>query len=648
MNMLRATLTLSILALAASAGAAPSMTLSGVVFNGSGEPVAQTRLQLPVTAPEHRIVLSPPTATERATRKVKQAAERRHPAPMQIGIAREVPAALGSVDLAQMAWQAAADGSYSARIVIESPQAQAIRTELRLSGSPDGITFSFGSADPNAEAFGPFDWSQLESMSRWSPVIEGASVVIEIALRPGITPAGRSLTIPRIAHHDVSFNPQSTTLLKASGIGASGACNIDVACIASQSPVAATTAASVARINFLADRDPDVADGTPLLCSGSLVNSTNAQGQSTQIPYFLTANHCIRTAIAAGTIQFSWFFQAATCSGSTAPNAKMTTGGAALMYTNADVDVTLLRLNVLPPAGVFLAGWDATPPFPGASIFTLHHPSGDLTKFSAGTLAGYGHYCEFVDRFDRCTQLQGSYLRVNYSQGTTEGGSSGGGVYTVDSTGAYRLRGVLHGGDASCEKPNDPDYFSRFDLAFPAVSQILVGVAQPSGGTNAIEYYNVDLDHYFLTSFADETTAIESGAAGAGWVRTGYTFPVGNGLTSAQVAVCRFYAPLPNSHFYTADADECAQVKRDPGWRFEGNAFNILLPASASCPANTIPIFRAYNNGFVSNNSNHRYTTSPYIYQWMLAQPSVMSVLRGRPESTTRWSGESTVMCAPA
>ena len=37
--------------------------------------------------------------------------------------------------------------------------------------------------------------------------------------------------------------------------------------------------------------------------------------------------------------------------------------------------------------------------------------------------------------------------------------------------------------------------------------------------------------------------------------------------------VCRFYAKGPNSHFYTAEAVECAAVKNDPGWTFEGIAY---------------------------------------------------------------------------
>lgn len=278
-------------------------------------------------------------------------------------------------------------------------------------------------------------------------------------------------------------------------------------------------------------------------------------------------------------------------------------------------------------------------------MISLHHPMGDLKKFSAGNAVDFAH--DFDDLQSQGTFVpQGSYLRIHWVQGTTEVGSSGSGVYTRAAGGPYQLRGVLHGGDASCQDIDGLDYFARFDLAYPSISQFLAGVAQPVAGSNAIEYYNVDLDHYFITSFADETQFVESGGAGRGWVRTGYSFRIGTGaaVSPPNASVCRFYGnpainPAtgmrrgPNSHFYTADANECAQVKRDPGWFYETIAFAIQVPSGGTCPANTIPVFRLYNNGFATNNSNHRYTTSSVVYQFM---------------QTQNWSGEQTVMCAPA
>lgn len=156
----------------------------------------------------------------------------------------------------------------------------------------------------------------------------------------------------------------------------------------------------------------------------------------------------------------------------------------------------------------------------------------------------------------------------------------------------------------------------------------------PSG--TVVEFYNQTLKHYFRTAEAAEVTAILNGAAGPGWVRTNEDFLAWTaaGLKPANArAVCRFYAPGPNSHFYTSDPAECAQVKLDPGWRYEGVSFFAGdPPANSQCALGLIPLYRVYNNRFAFNDSNHRFTTSFATYQQMLAQG---------------WVGEHAVMCVP-
>ena len=190
--------------------------------------------------------------------------------------------------------------------------------------------------------------------------------------------------------------------------------------------------------------------GSTYLCTGSLINSTDASGVPQQIPYFVTAHHCVGNSTSASTINFYWFFQAATCDSLAVPNFQVTAGGASLLYTSYDVDLTFLRMNNNPPQGTFLAGWDATPVFPGVNVIALHHPLGDLKKYSAGQSVDFAHDFDDVQSPGNFVP-QGSYLRITWSQGTTEVGSSGGGVYTRSTGGQYQLRGVLHGGDASCQ-----------------------------------------------------------------------------------------------------------------------------------------------------------------------------------------------------
>ncbi|MES2935443.1 MAG: hypothetical protein V4805_18375 [Pseudomonadota bacterium] len=171
-----------------------------------------------------------------------------------------------------------------------------------------------------------------------------------------------------------------------------------------------------------------------------------------------------------------------------------------------------------------------------------------------------------------------------------------------------------------------------------AADSLLADYTAPSSAAGAaVEFYNTDLQHYFLTADTAEMAGIAAGSAGAGWRKTGYTINAGN---LSGTPVCRFYGnPAlnaagirmgPNSHFYTHSNTECEWVKNDPGWIYEGLAFSAFGAPDGACPLTQIPVMRAYNNDFAHNNSNHRYTTSREMYRSMLA---------------AGWSGEGAVFC---
>jgi hypothetical protein len=165
-----------------------------------------------------------------------------------------------------------------------------------------------------------------------------------------------------------------------------------------------------------------------------------------------------------------------------------------------------------------------------------------------------------------------------------------------------------------------------------------------SASVAAVEFYNTNLDNYFITADANEAAQIDGGSAGAGWIRTGNTFESGG-----NTSVCRFYgsqSPGPNSHFYTVDSAECQGLADqqipagDPrkltvkSWNFESFDFVSTPPTNGSCPGGTVPVYRAYNNGFSRGvDSNHRITSNLTSIQQQVA---------------CGWSNEGVVMCAPS
>ncbi|MBI4741615.1 MAG: hypothetical protein HY777_08765 [Betaproteobacteria bacterium] len=167
----------------------------------------------------------------------------------------------------------------------------------------------------------------------------------------------------------------------------------------------------------------------------------------------------------------------------------------------------------------------------------------------------------------------------------------------------------------------------------PAHSVQWVEVQSPVSAATAIEYYHAGFGHYFITASPEEADLIDSGVL-QGWSRTGETFKVYTLNTPGAANVCRFFttsfAPK-SSHFYTPSATECASVKGNPNWQYEGLVFSVAPAASSSCPTGTVPIYRLYNNG-QSGAPNHRYTASPAIVSTMAAQG---------------WANEGVSMCSP-
>jgi hypothetical protein len=68
-------------------------------------------------------------------------------------------------------------------------------------------------------------------------------------------------------------------------------------------------------------------------------------------------------------------------------------------------------------------------------------------------------------------------------------------------------------------------------------------------------------------------------------------------------------------------------------WNFKSLDFLTKVPINGACPANTSPVYRAYNNGFSRDiDSNHRIAND---------QTAIQEIV------TRGWINEGVVMCAP-
>ena len=435
---------------ALAAIAAPATQVSGERAVPSPKALQQNpafRLASMADSATARTTLAPLPANEAAAIVATSTGDEKR---IRVGVRRDVNAAAGAkLAAAPARWVIAADGSQAMRVSLTSPGAQSLRLALSIRGLPANAEMRFA-GNVGAQPVGPIAGSEGEGATSaqglfWTPVTEGDTQTVEIWLPRGIDSSAVRVEMRGASHMGARA---SDGFKLATGQGASGACEQDVACMTPMTEAFANAARSVAKMVF-------TEDGATYICSGTLLNDTDP---TSQVPYFFTAAHCIGSQAAASTLNTYWYFEAASCQGKSAGDYRQLAGGATLLYANANSDAALLRLKDNAPDGAWFSGWDSTALTAGSAIVAIHHPAGDLKKVSIGQAVGL-----------QAGAGGASFSTAGWLAGSTEPGSSGSGLFTMSGS-QYVLRGGLKGGSASCgvtgnvNDPSNRDYYSRLDL----------------------------------------------------------------------------------------------------------------------------------------------------------------------------------------
>jgi lysyl endopeptidase len=390
----------------------------------------------------------------------------------RLAIAQSTVVALNPANSGQ--WQAAADGGLLWRLRVRLPGATDLHLGFESGKLPSGASlWVIGDKDYYE---GPY--TADDAMPLWIPMIPGDTAIVEIHL-----PAGSKATpnLPQLSDVGGGFRNLFNPSPRIGQPGASGACNINVVCPLGQ-PYGAEDRA-LAYYEFRAD------NGTTYICTATLLNDVPADRKN----YVITAAHCMSSQTETATMRLYWNYQSADCVITTGWSFSQNQTGATLRATRADADFTLVELNQEPSPtwNLFHAGWDADGIAPSSSI-GLHHPKGDVAKVDNSPTAPISTYnCIGTGNVNVNTH----WLTGPYDQGTTEGGSSGSGLWipSSDASGrGRRLIGVLSGGTAACfgTQPDDGiDCYGKFSSAWdgPGASSRLRDWLDPaSTGTKTI------------------------------------------------------------------------------------------------------------------------------------------------------------------
>jgi V8-like Glu-specific endopeptidase len=355
-------------------------------------------------------------------------------------------------------WDTLDDGSRLWRMRVRASGATDLRLAFTHYALPRGATLYVIGADDYYQ--GPYTAADATDATFHAPAVPGDTATIELRV-----PAGTANDATRLELGNVGagfrdlFNRKQTL---ETGPGTSGACNVNVVC-----PLGQPYTNEIRAVGQYEYQAAD--DGQYYICTGTLVTDAPRSRKN----YFLTAAHCISVASEAQSIVVYWNYQSTQCNVLAAPAGGFLADdqhGGTLRATRADVDFTLIELGGTPDPSwnLYYAGWDASGAAPSATI-GIHHPSGDVKKITAGPATTTTDSCIV----DVATTPATHWQTGPYSQGTTEGGSSGSGLFVAVGGGLdRRVIGTLSGGLAACsdfspgEPNNENDCYGKLSVAW--------------------------------------------------------------------------------------------------------------------------------------------------------------------------------------
>lgn len=267
------------------------------------------------------------------------------------------------------------------------------------------------------------------------------------------------------------------------------------------------------------------------MCSGGLIADKDS---TSQIPYFLTANHCVSKAKDAKNLECYFQYWTASCHGVCYDPVGVCprTLGADIVQGSRSGDHTLLQLWEDPPAGSVFLGWTNQPVAfaDGTQLFRISHPSGMPQAYSQHVVDS---------QYIECSSLAiGEFIYSQDIVGATEGGSSGSPVMTMSG----QIVGQLYGGcgynindvcDAEQNRTVDGAFAFYYNEVKPWLDPTPVGEIHVSSIVLSIKQKGPKADAIATVTIVDENNNPVEGAAVTGTF-SGDAYGSGSGTTGAD------------------------------------------------------------------------------------------------------------------
>ncbi|MFQ6037030.1 MAG: trypsin-like peptidase domain-containing protein [Candidatus Aminicenantales bacterium] len=367
------------------------------------------------------------------------------------------------------------EGGFIWEAAVESPAAAALRVHLLNFSLPKKAELYIFTED--GDAFGPYTFmGPRNRRDFWTHTVFGSRAYLQLRFEGPAT--DRDL-------HAVHFVIQEVGCLTS---------RFKLALFQREIPVSAEAQHPLCEDNAPCVEDASCYTGTPAdvlkdavaliqfvqgawiyICSGGLLADTDP---STDIPYFLTANHCISRQKVADTLECFWQYRTAGCGGDCYdPEGVVpsTLGGDILSTSSKKGDYSFLKLWESPPEGSAFLGWttEAVAFSEGAGLYRVSHPQGAPQAYSEHAVDPGAPECRGWPR--------GRWIYSRDTVGAIEGGSSGSPVANSQAQVVGQLSGACgYNLDDACDSASNATVDGAFAAYYADIEAWLNPI--PGGG----------------------------------------------------------------------------------------------------------------------------------------------------------------------
>lgn len=375
------------------------------------------------------------------------------------------------------------DGGFAWTAALESPTATALRVHFtNFSIGPDAEVYVY---NMNGEAFGPYTGNGPGDKSDfWSNTVSGTIAFVQLRQYGSSSMQGAGFTISDIGYLSEKF---LLPFMQQPGVDGGDFSGVKAHCPGNENCVEDASCYSGGAINsakYAMAHMQWISGAWIYYCSGGLIADTDS---SSQIPYFLTANHCLSRAKEAKALECYFQYWTASCGGACYDpvGAVPRTLGADILDSSRDGDHTLMRLWENPPSGSTFMGWTTNPMAfaDGTHLFRISHPSGEAQAYSEHVVDS---------QYIECSSLPvGEFIYSRDVIGATEGGSSGSPVMNMSGQIVGQLYGACGYTLEVCDAEQNRTVDGAFAYYYPSVSQWLDPAGGPSGGVMHVASINL-------------------------------------------------------------------------------------------------------------------------------------------------------------